>query len=259
MARGAHSLKYDAVHDEIIIPNPHTQAILTFRGNADGEEAPIRVLRGPSTQMRDNVDRVEVDGVHNEIFIANMDSVLVLPREANGDAAPIRILKGPNTRLTATRPFLTKSLAVDPVNNLLIVGTNPDTVRATMVNSPQKPGAILIFNRTDNGDVKPRGVIYGPKTGIYSVDQIQVYPSKGWIVATIIGNANIDLEAPPDSSISIWSIDDNGDVPPRWKIGGPKSTLKKPRGVALDPKHKELIVADMRLNALLTYYFPEMF
>ena len=38
-----------------------------------------------------------------------------------------------------------------------------------------------------------------------------------------------------------------------------KSQLKKPRGVALDPKHKELIVADMTLNAVLTYSFPEIF
>jgi len=29
--------------------------------------------------------------------------------------------------------------------------------------------------------------------------------------------------------------------------------------VALDPENKEVIVADMRLNAVLTYYFPEIF
>ena len=59
--------------------------------------------------------------------------------------------------------------------------------------------------------------------------------------------------------MGVWSVTDTGDVPPRWKIAGPKSTMKKPRGVVLDPKHKELIVADMRLNAVLTYYFPEIF
>ena len=35
--------------------------------------------------------------------------------------------------------------------------------------------------------------------------------------------------------------------------------MKKPRGVAFDPKHKEVIVSDMRLNAVLTFYFPEIF
>ena len=31
--------------------------------------------------------------------------------------------------------------------------------------------------------------------------------------------------------------------------------MKRPRGVALDPKYKELIVADMRLNSVLTLLF----
>src|SRR3989442_7829747 len=56
----------------------------------------------------------------------------------------------------------------------------------------------------------------------------------------------------------VWRINDNGDFPPRWKIEGKESNImKKPRGVALDPKHKEVIVSDMRLNAVLTFYFPE--
>ncbi len=33
---------------------------------------------------------------------------------------------------------------------------------------------------------------------------------------------------------------------------GPESLMKKPRGVALNPKHKELIVANMRLNSVPT-------
>lgn len=31
------------------------------------------------------------------------------------------------------------------------------------------------------------------------------------------------------------------------------------RGVAVNPKNKELIVSDKRLNAVLMFYFPEMF
>ena len=54
---------------------------------------------------------------------------------------------------------------------------------------------------------------------------------------------------PEGTFVGVWSVNDNGDVPPRWAIGGPQSTLKKPRGVALDPKNKELIVTAMRLNS----------
>ena len=30
-------------------------------------------------------------------------------------------------------------------------------------------------------------------------------------------------------------------------------------GVTLDPKNKSLIVSDKRLNAVMTFYFPELF
>jgi hypothetical protein len=35
--------------------------------------------------------------------------------------------------------------------------------------------------------------------------------------------------------------------------------MKKPQGIALDAKHKEIYIADMTLNAILGFYFPEIF
>ena len=37
------------------------------------------------------------------------------------------------------------------------------------------------------------------------------------------------------------------------------SQLKKPRGVVLNVKNKEMVVADMRVNAVFTFHFPELF
>lgn len=39
----------------------------------------------------------------------------------------------------------------------------------------------------------------------------------------------------------------------------PKGSLVKPRGVALDPKNRAVIVSDKDLNAVLTYQVPELF
>ena len=103
----------------------------------------------------------------------------------------------------------------------------------------------------------PIRVIRGPKTEIIRINQIQVIPERELIVATQPGTG--DAMEPEGAFIGIWSINDDGDVAPRWRIGGPDSRLKKPRGVALDPENKEVIVADMRLNSVLTYYFPEIF
>jgi len=57
----------------------------------------------------------------------------------------------------------------------------------------------------------------------------------------------------------VWSIDDNGDVPPRYTVGGPNGLLVKPRGLDLDPKHNAVIVSDKQLNAVLTYEMPQLF
>lgn len=237
-----HDIRYDAVHDEFIVPNQFAQAILTFHGGADGEEAPIRIIQGPHTQLK-RPDRLDVDPVHNEIFIPNGDSIVVFPREAQGDVAPIRIIRGPSTQLRSV-----SAIAVDPVNNVIIVPSRVENDRYE---------SILIFNRLDEGDAAPIRVIRGPKTEIIRINQIQVIPERELFVATQPGTG--DALEPEGAFVGIWSIHDDGDVAPRWMIGGPDSRLKKPRGVALDPENKEVIVADMRLNAVLTYYFPEIF
>jgi hypothetical protein len=61
---------------------------------------------------------------------------------------------------------------------------------------------------------------------------------------------------PPGVFIGAWNLDDNGDVPPKWKID---HTIKKAFAVTLNPEHKEIYVTDMRLNGVLTFSFPEMF
>jgi hypothetical protein len=58
--------------------------------------------------------------------------------------------------------------------------------------------------------------------------------------------------------VGVWSIDDAGDVPPRYRIGGP-GELDKPRGIAVDPVHRAIYVSDKGLNAVLTYELPEIF
>src|SRR4029453_13688879 len=49
LGRTMHDLAYDAVHDEIVVTSPLAQAILIFRGSANGEEKPIRIIQGPHT------------------------------------------------------------------------------------------------------------------------------------------------------------------------------------------------------------------
>jgi hypothetical protein len=237
-----HDIRYDPVHDEILVTNPFANAVLVFRGAAEGDEAPIRIIQGRNTTIGD-VDRLDVDPINNEIYVPNRDvsTVLVFPRTANGDVAPIRVLAGDKTELRRS----VASVSVDPVNNILVVAHN-------------SRDGIVTFNRTDSGNAKPRTVVKGSRSGIVRINQIALNPQRRLVVAAQPG---IGSEMEPEGAfVGVWSYDDNGDVPPRWKIAaGTASTLKKPRGVVLDPKNREIIVADMRLNAVLTFFFPEIF
>jgi hypothetical protein len=48
-------------------------------------------------------------------------------------------------------------------------------------------------------------------------------------------------------------------VAPRWTIGGPDSLLKDVRGIALDPKNKQVMISDKTHNAVFTFNVPEAF
>jgi len=244
-----HAIAYDDVRDEIVVPQEITQAIMTFRGDADGEEPPIRVIQGPLTQLH-QPDVMHLDAVHGEIFVPQRDpinKILVFQREATGNVAPIRILR------SAGNVRFSNSVAVDPVNNLLLVN-------GSVMNGDRRESRLLIYNRTDEGPVAPKGMIGGPQSH-YTGGAFAVYPPKGWILSTSSwdGRRGGSSLAVDDHYVGVWSINDRGDVPPRWRIGGPRGTFQMIRNMTLDPKNKSLIVADKRLNAVLTFFFPEMY
>lgn len=103
--------------------NATSDSVVVFSSTAQGDVAPIRIIQGSKTQLRDP-EKLAVDPIHDEIFVKNMsidDEILVFDRRAQGDVAPKRVLKGPDTRLGAS------VLAVDPINNLLLVGGEADS------------------------------------------------------------------------------------------------------------------------------------
>jgi hypothetical protein len=256
LSRTMHGFAYDRVHDEIVVNSPLAQAILTFRGGASGEEPPLRVIQGTQTQILGDaysaLDKVSVDGVNNEIYLplglgdergrsANaLPAILVFDRQANGNVPPKRILKGPRTQITGNKP----PVAVDPLRNLLVVNLN---------------NAFLIFDRTASGDVAPRAIIRGPRSQVASTGNFQVYPTTGMIVDRCAGE-----------SVCAWSITDNGDVPPRYKIPVKQITGYRISGLALDPAHKEVLFSVAGwggddypssgiMNAVLTFSWPEIY
>jgi hypothetical protein len=231
LGRTMHGMGYDPVRDEIVVPQQFGQGILVFRATANGEEPPVRVIRGSKTRLI-ALDRVAVDHANGEYIVPEGGEVLVFSREANGDAAPIRILSGPNTGFSAAR-----AVAVDTARNLLIV-----------VARGAKGGTqISIFDRKASGDAKPLRVI----TGLAGSQNVTIEPERGLIFVVQLGTNT--------GYVGVWSVEDSGNVPPRFVIGGPNGTLFDPRGVVLDVKNKAVLVSDKQLNAVLTYHIPAVF
>lgn len=88
---------------EFAIPGSGTinePSIIVHRRNAAGNVPPLRVIKGPKTQLNWPTG-VAFDPQARELFVANdaAHSVLVFDANAQGDVAPKRVIKGPKTKL----------------------------------------------------------------------------------------------------------------------------------------------------------------
>ena len=84
----------DGTHDEIAVANNGENSILVFRRTAQGNIAPVRVIRGAKTGISSPMG-VAIDAEHNELWVANYGdhTALVFARDGNGDIAPKRIIR----------------------------------------------------------------------------------------------------------------------------------------------------------------------
>jgi len=261
MSRTVHGIAYDPVRDEIYVSNALADAVLVYRGDANGAEPPVRIIQGPCTGLV-NPHAVSLDLAHREILVSSLSAraIAVFPMEVSGNATPLRYIKGPKTQLGHT-----VGLGVDPETNVLVVANQED---------------ILFFDRLATGDVAPTGQIKGEHTGIRD-EPWELHVLNGKIFLAASNHLHVNLyqqvmlrpeyadgraKVPDDpwlnpqlGFIGVWSVRDRGDVPPRARIGGAFSQLVHPTGLALNPKHGEVYVTDSVRNGLFSFLAPDWF
>lgn len=274
-----HGLAYDDAHDEIIVPVALSGAVLVFRGGATGDEAPLRVIQGSKTGMI-RPQTVEVDEVHGEIIAADSSSraILIYDRLANGDVAPLRKIGGSKSEF---RDII--GIAMDPVRNLIFAASR----------STDGFSGILVFDRMANGDVAPIRRIGGNLTGALGrFRQLKVDPDRGMVYLAVqsfraasatpqkaadlytneaslkklraLGDPDGDDNEGTDpfstaGFIGAWSVDDDGNVPPRMIIRGPNVGTTGFAGVAFSAKHGEVYGVSGDLNGYVVWTVPEFF
>lgn len=277
LSRTMHGLAYDDLHDEIVVPVALSGAVLVFRGDARGDEPPLRVIQGSRTGMI-RPQTVEVDPVHNEIVAADSSSraILVYDRTANGDVEPLRKIGGSQTLF---RDII--GIAVDPARNLIFAATR----------STDGFSGILTFDRMANGDVAPLRKIGGPMTGALGrFRQLKVDPERGMVYLAVqdsrpaaptpqkaadlyTNEASLKrLRALEDRDdlptrdlfgtagfIAAWRAEDDGNVPPRFIVRGPSVGAAGFAGVAFDSKRGEVYGVSGELNGYVAWILPEFF
>ncbi len=251
-ARTSHYLAVDAVHDELIVPNPFADALLVFKGGAKGDTPPARIIQGPKTMLI-APDNVAVDPIHKELFTASFptDSIFVYSSEANGDSAPVRVIHGPHTQLD--RPIRVEA---DGVNNVIAVLTDH---------------ALVLFDRTANGDAAPKWVLTGDKVGVgsrFGSRAVRLYAKGKKIIAgggTPRAGTRLTARQPGagdeddefafgrnmDRFLGVWKYGDSGNVAPLIKVHGPGGA------VAIVPEDGDVISGGV--GVIHFFHVPEIF
>jgi DNA-binding beta-propeller fold protein YncE len=266
--------------DEIFVTNSNSNSVTVYALTASGNAAPLRILVGNATGLG-NPSGIAVDTVHDELLVVNKalpHSVTVYPRTANGNVAPLRTLTGALTNLNDPR-----GLAVDTVNNEFAVAnragnsvtiytrtasgdvaplrtlhttgfSNPWGLLIDTVNNEiavaNNGNLLSVYPRTGNGNIASLRSISGSNTGFnngpigIALDAV----NDEYLVSNPFYGANF---APV---LLFFARTGSGNVSPLRVIGGDLiSGLVSPNGLAVDPAHNEVFVANSGANSVTVY------
>lgn len=241
-----YGLALDPTGDEMAITVQELNAVLVYRKQAKGLDAPLRVILGPNTGMADPRG-VFIDAVNNEIIVANhgnyhdearrfpyaereipllpsagryqAPSITFFARTAEGDQTPLRTIQGPNTQLAWPM-----GIHADTINNEIAIANNADN-------------SILIFRRSDRSDAQPARVIRGSDTNLSRPMGVYIDHKNDELWVANFGN----------HSINVYPRTAKGNVAPnRILRGAPEGTpvvgFGNPMAIAYNAVRQEILV-----------------
>ena len=239
---GAWGVAFDPMRKEVAVSIEHPNTVVVYRREASGSEAPLRVLRGPETDLADP-HGIVVDSAHNEMLVANhgnwapltreeeesegglrgghfaMPSINTYAIEAKGDEKPTRKIQGAQTQLNWPM-----GLSLDPMHDEIAVanyGTN----------------SILVFRRNAAGNVAPVRVIKGDRTGVLGPMGVAIDTK----------NDELWVTNYRDHTAVVFSRTASGNVAPKRVLrnapmGTPAVGFGNPGAIAYDSKRGQILV-----------------
>lgn len=202
---GVAGLAIDPIHRELWISSSGNDSIRVFDAKADGDQAPLRTIEGPSTNLDFNLG-IYVDLAADEVFVISRSAgaILVFDRLDDGDMAPIRSIVGASTLLGSHQ-----WLFASQEHEELYITTRQGTA-----------SAILTFPRLANGDVAPIREVRGSAT---ELDNAQ------GIILTAVGELLVANES--TGKIHVFPRTADGDVAPTRTLGGSLAGVSEAIGI----------------------------
>ena len=157
---------------------PYAGKVLIFPRTANGDVAPSRVIKGPTSRIGAGSPYLAFDPVTRQLFVltSNIDPVnasirhvrvVVFHANDNGDAAPLRTIEGGTAQLDVSAADLPYGLSYDPSTHRLLVSIYSNTAASNRV---------LAFYAGDTGNVAPLINLGGPNTGFDKISRAAAVP-----------------------------------------------------------------------------------
>lgn len=244
-----HSIAVDTTNNQVVMTDSNRGSLL-FYDRASGSGSPEMVtpqqqVRGPATGMM-FIAGVALDPTEREVFAINNDigdRMEVFSYEADGNAKPKRVLFVPHGSW----------------------GVSLDKERGEVAISVEHINSVVVYRRDATNGEAPLRVIHGTRTGLADPHGITVDPINHEILVANHGNwapltreeASVGnqlqgghFQAP---SIITLPAAAQGDATPSRSIQGEHTQLNWPMGIAVDPAHNEVAVANYGNNSILIF------
>ncbi len=246
----------DGASGLVAMSDPNRKSLLVYdRGSGakqNDASVPLRQIVGPDTFLG-MIAGVVLDPRHQEIYTANNDiedTVVVMPYAVSGNVKPARVFSVPHQSW---------GLALSEKNDQIAV-------------TVEVQNTIVFYRRQVKGVEAPMRIIRGAATGLADPHGIYWDESHSEIGVANHGNfrgvvtntgggctpsfvvedqAEAGEFRPP--SIRIFSATDKDNAKPLRVIEGPKTGLDWPMGVAYDPQHDTIAVANNGDSSVLIF------
>ncbi len=227
---------FDGGEGVIYIGDFYGQAVRVFPAYASGDIAPIRTL---STPFLGQPRQPAFAAAHDELVLVGSGCCIqAYARTASGSDGPLRMLNWGGG-----------SGSVTQLNNASATTYLAATDEVAVIDYDMQPpyaSKILVFNRTDAGNIAPKRVIQGASTGFGSDLSGLAWDASSRRLFALVQRPLSD----GNHSGHIFAFDDqaNGDVAPLREIAGADTALDSVAtdeylaGIAIDWIHHRLLV-----------------